>query len=174
MIAHRIQPTGREVTFGEDEIIVSKTNLKGLILYCNQTFVKVSGYSEIELLGKPHNMIRHPEMPRCVFNLLWETISSGNEVFAYVKNMTKTGDHYWVFAHVTATFDSNRRIVGYHSSRRSPERRQVELFEGLYAKLLAEEKRHSDWREGMAASTRMLTDMVAERKVDYAEFVFSA
>ena len=174
MIVSRVHPTGREVTFGEDEIIVSKTNLKGLILYCNQTFVKISGYSEAELLGKPHNIIRHPDMPRCVFKLLWDTISSGSELFAYVKNMTKTGDHYWVFAHVTATFDTGRRIVGYHSSRRSPERRQVELFEGLYAKLLAEEKRHADWREGMAASAQMLADMVAEKKVDYPEFVFSA
>ena len=174
MAPPRVQPTRHEVTFGEDEIIVSKTDPKGIILYANRTFLKVSGYSEAEILGQPHNCIRHPDMPRCVFKLLWDTIASGNELFAYVKNMAKSGDYYWVFAHVTPTFGPNRRIIGYHSSRRSPQRRQVELFDGIYAKLLAEEARHADWREGMASATRMLLAAVAERKMDYAEFVFSA
>ena len=169
----RVQPTGREVTFGEDEIIVSKTDLKGIILYANRTFLKVSGYSERELLGQPHNIIRHPDMPRCVFKLLWDTLEQGKEIFAYVKNMAKSGDHYWVFAHVTPTFASGTRIIGYHSSRRLPERRQIELFEGIYAKLLAEERRHNDWREGMNSATRLLGSMLAEQKVDYPEFVFS-
>jgi PAS domain S-box-containing protein len=164
MVPHRVQPTDREVTFGEDEIIVSKTDVKGIILYANRTFLKVSGYTEAEILGKPHNIIRHPAMPRCVFKLLWDTIASGTEIFAYVKNMAKSGDYYWVFAHVTPTVDAGGRTIGYHSSRRSPERRQVELFEGIYAKLLAEENRHSDWREGMASATRMLLAAVAEKK----------
>src|SRR5579883_1885752 len=95
------------------------------------------------------------------------------EIFAYVKNMAKDGDHYWVFAHVTPTYGPNGRIIGYHSNRRNPERKQVELFEGIYAKLLAEEKRHSDWREGMASAGRMLQAMVAEHHMDYPEFIFS-
>jgi PAS domain S-box-containing protein len=171
---HRIQPTQREITFGEDEIIVSKTDLKGIIQYANRTFLKIAGYSESEVLGMPHSMIRHPDMPRCVFKLLWDTIESGNEIFAYVKNMAKSGDHYWVFAHVTPTFGADNRITGYHSSRRCPERHQIDLFASLYANLLAEEKRHSDWREGMAASASMLVAALAEKKMDYAEFVFSA
>ncbi len=174
MIQQCVQPTDREITFGDDEIIVSKTDIKGIILYTNRTFLKVSGYTEAELLGKPHNIIRHPGMPRCVFKLLWDTIASGNEIFAYVKNMAKNGDYYWVFAHVTPTFGDQGGIIGYHSSRRSPERRQVDLFAGIYDKLLAEENRHADWREGMASATRMLRDAVAEKNMDYAEFVFSA
>jgi len=173
-MSQHVQPTNHEITFAESEIIVSKTDVRGIIMYANLTFLKVSGYTESEVLGKPHNIIRHPRMPRCVFKLLWDTIASGSEIFAYVKNMAKSGDYYWVFAHVTPTFDSGGRIVGYHSSRRSPERRQVELFEGLYARLLAEEKRHSDWRQGMAAATGMLLAAVDEKKMDYAEFVFSA
>jgi PAS domain S-box-containing protein len=82
-----VQPTGRERTWGDEEIIVSKTDLKGIITYANRTFLNVAGYTEEEVLGKPHNMIRHPDMPRCVFKLLWDTIESGNEIFAYVKNM---------------------------------------------------------------------------------------
>jgi PAS domain S-box-containing protein len=84
-------------TFREDEIIVSKTDLKGLITYANKTFLDISGFTEEELLGQPHNIIRHPDMPQCVFKLLWKTVAKGDEIFAYVKNMCKNGDHYWVF-----------------------------------------------------------------------------
>lgn len=169
----RVQPTGRERLWGEEEIIVSKTDLKGIITYANLTFLKVAGYTEEELLGKPHNIIRHPDMPRCVFKLLWDTIETGREIFAYVKNMAKNGDHYWVFAHVTPTFDARGKIIGYHSNRRCPERNQVQIFDGLYRQLLAEEKRHTDWREGMAAAAEIIQKAVAEKNMSYDEFIFS-
>ncbi len=173
MIETLVQPTGRERTWGSDDLIVSKTDLKGLITYANLTFLQVSGYAEEELLGKPHNIIRHPDMPRCVFKLLWDTIESGQEIFAYVKNMAKNGDHYWVFAHVTPTFNSHGKIVSYHSNRRCPERHQVQTFDGFYRQLLAEEKRHADWREGMKAATEILLHAVAQKNMAYDEFVFS-
>jgi PAS domain S-box-containing protein len=94
---------GIERFFEEDEIIVSKTDPKGIITYANQVFLRTAQYQEEEILGAPDNIIRHPDMPRCVFDLLWKTIASGLEIFAYVKNMAKNGDHYWVFAHVTPT-----------------------------------------------------------------------
>jgi PAS domain S-box-containing protein len=165
--------TGKEKTFRSDEIIVSKTDLKGRIIYANEVFQKVSGFSESELLGKPHSIIRHPNMPRCVFKLLWDTIESGKEIFAYVLNRAKNGDEYWVFAHVTPTFDSTGKIISYHSSRRSPQREAVAKAAGLYAKLLAEEARHADPKEGMAASTRMLMDLLGSLGKPYDEFVFS-
>ncbi len=96
-----IVPTNREVFFGENEIIVSKTDTTGRITYANDVFLAISGYTETETLAQPHSFIRHPDMPRCVYRLLWEAIQSKNEIFAYVKNMTKTGDHYWALAHVT-------------------------------------------------------------------------
>ena len=147
-----VQPTGRERFFPEDEIIVSKTDLKGRITYVNQTFMSVADYTEEELLGQPHSIIRHPDMPRCIFKLLWDTLKAEQEIFAFVKNMAKTGDHYWVHAHVTPTFDARRNVIGYHSNRRVPERKQVQLFDQIYGELLAEEKRHSDWRTGMDAA----------------------
>ncbi len=168
-----VQPTRSEQTFREDDIIVSKTDLKGIITYANKTFLEVSGYSEEELLGQPHNIIRHPDMPQCVFKLLWDVLGQGREIFAYVKNMCKNGDYYWVFAHVTPTFDNAHRIVGFHSNRRLPDRHQVDLFEGIYAKLKTEETRHSDWRQGMEAATQMLLRMVAEKNMAYDEFIFS-
>ena len=90
----RPTPTGREVSFATDEITVSKTDLHGRITYANDVFVRVSGYSERELLGAPHSILRHPAMPRSVFKLLWDTIGQGDEVFAYVLNLAKNGDAY--------------------------------------------------------------------------------
>lgn len=118
--------TGVEKSFGKDEIIVSKTDLKGRITYVNRVFMSVAGYEEDELLGEPHSLIRHPDMPRCVFKLLWDTIQAKNEIFAYVINRCKNGDHYWVHAHVTPNFDAQGAVVGYHSNRRVPDRRIVE------------------------------------------------
>jgi PAS domain S-box-containing protein len=168
-----VRPTTVERFFPEEEIIVSKTDLKGHITYANETFLTVAGYAEEEVLRKPHNIIRHPDMPRCVFKLLWDTLNAQQEIFAYVKNMAKTGDFYWVFAHVTPTFNESGKVIGYHSNRRVPERSQVELFDGIYRQLLEEEQRHTDWRAGMEAAERMLMAMVSAKGMEYEEFVFS-
>ena len=168
-----ITPTAVERFFPEEEIIVSKTDLKGHITYANETFLTIAGYTEEEVLGKAHSIIRHPDMPRCVFKLLWDTIEDRREIFAYVKNMAKNGDYYWVFAHVTPTFDASDQIIGYHSSRRAPDRGQVELFTQVYRQLLEEENRHTDWRTGMEAAGKMLLDMIGAKKMDYEEFIFS-
>ena len=112
-------------------------------------------------------------MPACVFKLLWDVIQGGREIFAYVVNLCKGGDHYWVFAHVTPTFDDDGKIIGYHSNRRVPDRPAVEAVQGLYAALLEEEKRHDDQKEGMKAATAMLTSALAEKEVEYDEFVLT-
>ena len=169
-----VTPTNVELFFAEDDIIVSKTDLKGHITYANETFLAIASFTEEEVLGQPHSIIRHPDMPRCVFKLLWDTLQSGEEIFAYVKNMAKNGDHYWVFAHVTPTFDHRGQIIGYHSSRRVPSREQVDLFTDLYRQLLEEERRHPDWRSGMEASSKMLFAMVLDRGMQYDEFVFAS
>src|SRR5262245_21896843 len=111
-----IQPTGQERFFGADEIIVSKTDLRGHLTYANDVFLRVSAFAEDEVVGKPHNLIRHPDMPRCVFKLLWETISGGDELFAYIVNLAQDGAHYWVLAHVTPSVGLDGRVVGYHSN----------------------------------------------------------
>jgi len=169
----KIRLTGHECTFHEDDIIVSKTDLKGIISYANQVFLDVAGYTEQEVLGKPHNLIRHPDMPKCVFKLLWDTISEGKEIFAYVINKCKNGDHYWVFAHVTPSFDLEGNITGYHSSRRKPDHEAVEQVKGVYELLLKEENSHADWRIGMQASTDLLLAHLDKAGIEYDEFVFS-
>lgn len=169
----KIQPTGREVSFGENDIIVSKTDPQGRILYANDVFLKIAGYTEAEVIGQPHSLIRHPSMPRCVFYLLWETIKGGNEIFAYVLNMAKNGDGYWVFAHVTPSYTVKGSLAGYHSNRRVPNSDALEKVRPLYAQLLKEEQRHSTANEGMRASYQMLLDLLNNQGVTYGEFVFS-
>lgn len=165
--------TGREQTFGPDEIIVSKTDPKGRITYANRVFQRVSGFTESELLGKAHNIVRHPDMPRCVFRYLWDTIADGREVFAYVLNRCKNGDHYWVFAHVTPTFDARRRIIGYHSSRRVPCRRALSVITPIYSRLLTVERRHTLPKDQWAASLPVLVETLSAAKMSYDEFIFS-
>lgn len=168
-----VTPTGIERTFREEEIIVSKTDAKGIITYANPTFLRVAGYTEEELLGAPHNIIRHPDMPRCVFQLLWDTISAGDEIFAYVVNLCKNGDHYWVLAHVTPSFDSTGSIVGYHSSRRVPDREAIDKIVPLYRQLKEIEDSNPDWRAGMKAATEALVAQLSAANIQYDEFVFS-
>ncbi|RAU22879.1 chemotaxis protein [Paramagnetospirillum kuznetsovii] len=165
--------SGVERSFASDEIIVSKTDAKGRIIYANEVFLRMAGYSEAEILNQPHSIIRHPEMPRCVFKLLWDTISTGKEIFAYVKNRAKNGDHYWVLAHVTPTFDKSGNIVSYHSNRRAPRREAVEKAEGLYRQLLAIEQGNPDRKAGMEAAFQAVIATLQTAGVPYDEFVFS-
>lgn len=170
----KITPTGREVFFKQDEIIVSKTDIKGHITYTNKVFLDVAGYSEEELIGAPHSVIRHPEMPRCVFKLLWDTLAEKKEIFAYVINSCKNGDHYWVLAHVTPSCDADGQVCGYHSNRRVPSRLVLdETIIPLYKMLLEEENRHSNRKEGMNSAFQMLLSILEEKGVQYDEFVFS-
>jgi len=168
-----ITPTGMERTFGEDEFIVSKTDSRGIITYANDVFLRLAGYSEKEIIGKPHNIIRHPDMPRCVFKLLWDTLKNKKEIFAYVVNLAKNGDHYWVFAHVTPTFDEAGNIVGYHSNRRVPKKESVEFMAGLYKTLRDKELENSDPNKGMEEAFNMLVGILEEKGMSYDEFIFA-
>lgn len=166
--------TGKERFFEDDEVIVSKTDLQGKITYGNHVFLKLSGFTEQEILGKPHNIIRHPEMPRCVFKLLWDTQEKGEELFAYVNNRSKNGDNYWVFAHITPSYDLKGKLVGYHSNRRVPNRDVLtKHIEPLYQDLLKLEKSYSSPREGMDTAYKKLTDLLEEKQMSFNEFMFS-
>ena len=113
-------PIPNQIERKVSNFLVSKTDTKGKILYCNDEFVAISGYSERELLGKPHSIVRHPDMPRTIFKYLWDTLAQGKEVNAYVKNMAKDGSYYWVFANVCPSSSANGQIVAYNSVRRCP------------------------------------------------------
>ncbi|MBL8484196.1 MAG: PAS domain-containing protein [Rhodocyclaceae bacterium] len=167
-----ITPTSREKLMRENDFIVSKTDCKGRITYGNPIFIEFSGYSEEELLGTQHNIIRHPDMPRSAFKLVWDTIQAGKEVFAYVKNLAKDGSFYWVFAHVTPDFDSQGQIVGYTSVRRCPRREAIAKIEPVYRQMLAAEKA-AGARNAIEAGTKVLVDVMQGAGVDYEQLVFS-
>lgn len=170
---HPVAPTGVERTFGVDEVIVTKTDLKGRITYANDVFCRVSAISEDDLLGKPHNVIRHPSMPRGVFKLLWDTLAARQELFAYIINLAADGSHYWVLAHVTPSFDAQGAMVGYHSNRRLPHRDAVRAVEPLYRRMLEAEARHERAVEAAQAGLDVLDGLLAERGTDYDRFVWA-
>lgn len=177
----RVTPTGVERPFADDEIIVSKTDLTGHILYVNDVFLRVSDFTRAELVGAPHSIIRHPDMPRAVFQTLWTGLQANREVFAYIVNLAKNGDHYWVFAHVTPSVDAAGRILGYHSNRRTVDRRALVAVQALYAELREVERRvesgaagaDASKRAAVAASLAHLDAHLAARRQSYDEFVWS-
>lgn len=168
-----VQPTGVERTFGDDEIIVSKTDDKGRITYANTVFLRVSRYDEADVLGQPHSLIRHPDMPRTIFKLLWDTIQAGEEIFAYVNNLAADGAHYWVLAHITPSRTSAGAAGGYHSNRRSPGRGAVADVDALYRRLVVEERKHSRPAEAMSASRLLLESELASLSMTYEELAWS-
>jgi len=156
----------------EHDFIVSRTDPKGIITYGNRIFIEFSGYSEQELLGTQHNIIRHPDMPRAVFQLLWDTIAKGNEIFAFVKNMAKDGAFYWVYANVTADYDEQGNITGYFSVRRKPNPDAVKAVSQLYAQMLAEEQQVGP-KQAIAASGKLLTDFLNDKGLSYEELIIN-
>ena len=131
--------TQKAYDFPADQTLISVTDLKGRITYCNASFISVSGYTRDELMGQPHNMVRHPDMPSEAFRDMWATIEAGRPWTALVKNRRKNGDHYWVRANATPV-RSGDRIVGFLSVRSKPDAQEVEAAEALYARMREQER----------------------------------
>jgi len=161
-------PIAHERVMQENDFIISKTDTRGKITYCNEIFMDMSAMTESELLGKPHSIVRHPEMPKIIFKKLWEQVSSSKEIFAYVKNLAKDGSFYWVFANVTPSFDKNDNIIGYYSVRIKPSASSLDVIKSLYSKL-------SDLEStgGMKASGDYLNNLLKEKGVNYDEYIIS-
>ena len=126
--------SGRERSFPAEQHLISATDTRGIITYCNDEFAEISGFTREELVGSPHNLVRHPEMPPAVFAHMWDYLKSGRSWMGIVKNRCKNGDHYWVSAYVTPIQESGR-VVGYESVRSKPNSEQVRRAEALYARL---------------------------------------
>ncbi|MTI10444.1 PAS domain-containing protein [Curvivirga aplysinae] len=166
--------TGVERKFDQREIIVSKTDLTGKITYGNNTFYKLADMTEKDCLNVQHNVVRHPDMPRTVFEYLWKSLKSGEEIFAYVVNRAKNGDHYWVLAHITPSRDSDGNIVGYHSNRSAPNRQLIdEKIKPLYKELKALEEKASSPKQGLQGGVKHLEELLAARKMTFNEMIFA-
>ena len=124
--------TGKEVMLRDGTAIVSKTDTRGIIAYVNRDFIEISGFTEAELIGQPHNIVRHPDMPSEAYADLWATLKAGRPWVGMVKNRCRNGDHYWVEAHATPFFE-NGQVAGYMSVRKKPTREQVAAAEQVYS-----------------------------------------
>ena len=156
----------------EEDFIVSKTDAKGRITYANRICMEFAGYSEKELLGSQHNIVRHPDMPRAVFHMMWEKLKVGEEFFGYVKNMASDGSYYWTFANVTATRDQRENIIGYYSVRRKPDPSAIAVIEPVYAKMLAREK-DAGARDAISASQPMMEELYVPNGLSYDRFILA-
>ncbi|NPA88400.1 PAS domain-containing protein [Caminibacter pacificus] len=163
----KVTPTQKEIILKEEDFIVSKTDLKSKILYGNEIFIQMSGYTEAELLGKPHNILRHPDMPKCAFKVLYDHIQQENkEWFGFVKNLRKDGGYYWVFANISPTFDASGQKVGYYSVRRKPREGFKNIIEPLYQELKRIEE-----SGGMQASLKAVEDLLNSKGLTFNELM---
>jgi len=164
-----VQATTNEKIFDKNTLLVTKTDLKGIITYANRHFMNIVGLHEDELIGKPHNIIRHPDMPKIVFKLLWDYLQNGKEIHAYVKNICSDGSYYWVLANVTPSFNfTTHKVIGYHSARRMPSEEALQVIQALYKKLLVAEK-----SGGIQASQKIFNELLKEKGMEYDQFILS-
>jgi PAS domain S-box-containing protein len=163
----RPTPIDKEIEVNPKRYIVSKTDSKGIIEYGNDYFVEISGYKENELIGQPHNMIRHPDMPRIIFKLMWERISRGENMMALVKNLAKDGRYYWVVTEFEPKIDKlTNDIISYTAFRKAAPKKAVEEITPLYKKLLEIEA-----EGGMEASEKYLRGFFEDKGTSYDKFI---
>ncbi|WP_457673174.1 PAS domain-containing protein [Thiolapillus sp.] len=130
----KVLVTDVETPYPEGRLIVSRTDTEGRITHCNRSFVEMSGYEESEIIGQPHALLRHPDMPTAAFADLWNTVREGRKWHGYVKNLRKDGGYYWVYATVIPNV-RNGKVTGYTSVRRKPSRQKVEEAISRYANM---------------------------------------
>jgi aerotaxis receptor len=128
----------REIAYPQGRLIISRTDLDGIITHANDAFVELSGYAREDLIGQPHAILRHPDMPRAAFKDLWTTVAAGKKWHGYVKNLCKDGSHYWVYATAVPNVRGGK-IVGYTSVRRQPSRAKIAEITATYKEWLAKE-----------------------------------
>ncbi len=153
----RSKPIDKEIILDNTKYIESRTDKQGVIVECNDYFAEISGYNKEELIGQPHSIIRHPDMPCIIFKLLWNRIQNGHNLTAVIKNLAKDGRYYWVFTHFEIIRDINtKEIKGYRAYRKAVSKHIADILLPLYKKLVAIEKEKS-----MQESEKYLNDFLA-------------
>ena len=161
------EPNNNEIKLNPKRYIVSKTDAKGIIEYGNDYFVEISGYTEAELIGKPHSIVRHPDMPKVVFKMMWERINNAQNIMAVVKNLAKDGSYYWVITEFEPKVDPiTNKVISHTAFRRAAPQKAIDTMAPFYAKLLEIE---SDG--GMEASEKYLRGFLEERGTTYDDFI---
>ena len=160
-------PTNQEIKLNPKRYIVSKTNGKGIIEYGNDYFVEISGYTESELIGKPHSIVRHPDMPQIVFKMMWDRINQAKNIMALVKNLAKDGSYYWVITEFEPKVDPiSNEIISHTAFRKAAPQKAIDEIEPIYQKLLEIEQ-----DGGMEASEKYLRGFLEEKNLTYDEYI---
>ena len=159
-------PIDQEIVLDPYKTIMSKTDKKGIIEYANDYFMEISGYKEWELMAQPHNVIRHPDMPKIVFKLLWQRLDKGQNIHAIVKNLAKDGRYYWVVTDFQTGYDHEGNIIKYYSRRKAIPDNVRDYFSELYKKIIEIER-----VSGMEASGPYLSGLLAENNTSYDKFI---
>lgn len=163
----RPQPIDHEIKLNPKRYIVSKTDAHGNIEYGNDYFVEISGYSEAELIGKPHSIVRHPDMPKIVFKMMWDRINRAQNIMAVVKNLAKDGSYYWVVTEFEPKLDPiTNEIIAHTAFRRAAPQNAIDAMIPIYKKLLEIEK-----ESGMEASEKYLRGLLEVNHTTYDEFI---
>ncbi|MEO1938588.1 MAG: PAS domain-containing protein [Sulfurimonas sp.] len=163
----RPEPKNNQIKLDPKRYIVSKTDKHGIIEYGNDYFVEISGYTEPELIGQPHSIIRHPDMPKIVFKLMWDRINKAQNIMAVVKNLAKDGSYYWVVTEFQPKVDPiTNDIISHTAFRKAAPQKAVDVMEPIYQKLLEIEK-----EGGMEASEKYLRGFLEEKDLTYDEFI---
>lgn len=164
MRTHRPLPIDKEIKISSKNFLVSKTDEKGKILYVNDTFCDITGYDESEVIGKAHNILRHPDMPAVIFFLMWRKIQEGNNIRALIKNLARSGEYYWVSTDFEIS--EEKRNKTYLAFRRAASRQAIDSIEPLYEELLRIEK-----KQGLEASLIYLQDFLEEKQLTFDEYM---
>jgi PAS domain S-box-containing protein len=164
---NRPKAINKEAEFDKKRFILSKTDTTGHIISVNPYLYNISGYSEKELIGKQHNVLRHPDMPKAIFYLMWKYLLSGREITVVMKNLTKSGEYYWVVADLKPRFDKKGKIIALTSFQKFAIDDIVDGVEELYETMLRIEKIH-----GMEASVGYMEGFFEERKMTYDGFIY--
>jgi PAS domain S-box-containing protein len=165
--------SSRHARIGENDLLVCKTDLNGALTYANDSFARAYGYGERDLIGRRHNFLRHPDMPRSVFAAIWDRLQAGSETFAVLKNRSSDGEDYWTFAQFSPCRDASGRMTGYHTVQRWIDPDAVSAITPLYCRLRQAELSAGDGDPGLQAGARMLQRHLAERRQDYDEFTLA-
>ncbi len=161
------KPIDNEIKLSDKQYIVSRTDSLGVIEYGNDYFHEISGYSEAELIGKPHNIVRHPDMPKVLFKMMWERINKGKNIKAIVKNLAKDGSFYWIVTAFESKIDPvTNRIISHTAFGRHVPQKAINAIAPIYKKLLEIEKEHS-----VQASEKYLLEFLETDNTTYDEYV---
>ena len=161
------KPTTNEIKLNPKRYIVSKTDKNGIIEYGNDYFVEISGYTEAELIGKPHSIVRHPDMPKVVFKMMWDRINRAQNIMAVVKNLAKDGSYYWVVTEFEPKVDPiTNEILSHTAFRKAAPQKAIDTMAPMYQKLIEIEK-----EGGVEASEKYLRGFLEDKGVTYDEFI---